>query len=39
MSNHLPTHVTSEERATWPEHGVVKLEKPFEDQGQDPALG
>ena len=31
MSNQLPTPVSSEERATWPEHGVVKLEKPFED--------
>ena len=31
MSNELLTPVTSEERATWPEHGLVKLEKPFVD--------
>lgn len=31
MSNHLLTPVTSKERAAWPEHGVVKLEKPFVD--------
>ncbi|MBT5938886.1 MAG: hypothetical protein HOG95_03085, partial [Rhodospirillaceae bacterium] len=25
------TPVTDEEKATWPAHGVVKLEKPFVD--------
>ena len=31
MSNETLRPVTSEERATWPEHGLVKLEKPFVD--------
>ena len=31
MSNETLTPVTSEERATWPDHGLVKLEKPFVD--------
>ena len=31
MSNETHTPVTSEERATWPDHGLVNLEKPFVD--------
>ncbi len=31
MSDVLLDPVTEEEKASWPEHGVVKLEKPFVD--------
>jgi len=31
MPNPFLTPVTDEERASWPAHGVVKLEKPFAD--------
>ena len=31
MTDDKLTPVTDEERAAWPEHGVVKLEKPFVD--------
>jgi dTDP-4-dehydrorhamnose 3,5-epimerase-like enzyme len=32
MSNIKLTPITEEEKATWPYHGVVKLEKPFVDR-------
>jgi dTDP-4-dehydrorhamnose 3,5-epimerase-like enzyme len=31
MGGKKPTAITTKERATWPPHGVVKLEKPFVD--------